>query len=72
MTSVQPFKELQMDADDMTEVLCDAVHGTMKAAHQLAQEEGVSPKLWAAILEGARLAMDEAYAAGYNDAAGDC
>jgi len=60
-----------MDASEQTEILCDAVHGTMKAAHMLAQEEGVSPKLWEAIPEGARSAMNEAYAQGYNDAAQD-
>jgi len=58
-----------MTKEEQDEVLCDAVHGSMKAAHMLAQEENVSSKLWESILEGARQAMDEAYAQGYNDAA---
>lgn len=61
-----------MTKEEQDEVLCDAVHGTMKAAYMLAQEEGVSSKLWESILEGARQAMDEAYSQGYNDAARDC
>ena len=46
------------DEERRETILCDMVHGTMKAAYFKAQAAGVPEDVWEACLEGARTAME--------------
>jgi len=45
------------DEERRRTILCDMVHGTMKAAYHKAEKAGMPDDVWQACLEGAMLAM---------------